>query len=130
MGIQKKAVQDLLASMNMCDELDNDTYIKLSSRIENMDDTGIAEWIPVKWREPTKEEKRHYEFMADCPMPDEGQEILITRKYVSRRTGKKEYFVEMDTCLFDDGYYLDSGEEWKDIVAWAPKPEPYTEEEG
>ena len=81
-------------------------------------------WIPVKFRPLTDEEQKEYPdycYMADCPMPDDGEEILVSTKY-----GR----VEKDECGFDDGYYLDSGYDWQtDIVAWMPLPKPYEPEE-
>ena len=86
-------------------------------------DIEYSPWIPVKFRPLTDEEQKEYPdycYMADCLMPDDGEEILVSTKY-----GR----VEEDECRFDDGYYLDSGYDWQtDIVAWMPKPEPYKEE--
>lgn len=80
----------------------------------------IDHWIPVKFRPLTDEEQEEYPdycYMADCLMPDDGEEILVSTKY-----GR----VEKDECRFDDGYYLDSGYDWQtDIVAWMPLPESY-----
>jgi hypothetical protein len=80
-------------------------------------------WIPVKFRPLTDEEQEEYPdycYMADCLMPGDGEEILVSTKY-----GR----VEKDECGFDDGYYLDSGYDWQmDIVAWMPLPEPYKAE--
>lgn len=77
-------------------------------------------WTPVKFRPLTDEEQEEYPdycYMADCLMPDDGEEILVSTKY-----GR----VEKDECRFDDGYYLDSGYDWQtDIVAWMPLPEAY-----
>lgn len=77
-----------------------------------------GEWIPVKTRPLTEEEKEEYpdcSFMYDCKMPEDGQQILISTKYG----------VEFDTCFADDGYYLDSDRDWEDVYAWQPLPEPY-----
>lgn len=76
-------------------------------------------WIPVKWREPTEEEAKYYSYIADCEMPDDGQEILVT-------DGK---YVWKDECGFDDGFYLDSCEDWQNITAWMPLPKPYERSE-
>ena len=80
-------------------------------------------WIPVKFRPLTDEEQNEYPdycYMADCPMPDEGEEILVCTVYGT---------VEKDECGIDDGFYLDSGYDWQtDIVAWMPLPEPYKAE--
>lgn len=80
-------------------------------------------WIPVKFRPLTDEEKDEYPdycYMADCPMPDDGEEILVCTMYGG---------VEKDECIFEDGFYLDSGYDWQtDILAWMPLPEPYKAE--
>ena len=80
-------------------------------------------WIPVKFRPLTEEEQKEYPdycYMADCPMPDEGEEILVTTTHGT---------VEKDEAEFDDGFYLDSGYDWQtDIVAWMPLPEPHKAE--
>ena len=87
-------------------------------------DIEYSKWIPVKFRPLTDEEQKEYPdycYMADCPMPDDGEEILVSTKSGS---------VEKDECGFDDGYYLDSGYDWQtDIVAWMPLPKPYEPQE-
>ena len=79
-----------------------------------------TEWIPVKFRPLTEEEQEeypHYCYFADCLMPDDGEEILVTTRHGT---------VEKDVAGFDDGFYLDSGYDWgTDVVAWSPLPEPY-----
>lgn len=90
----------------------------------------MTRWIPVKWH--IKTEVKEYEqypegvIMLDCPMPEEGEEVLITIK------GKSgQVWVEKDIALKDeDGWYTDGGREWVvDIIAWMPIPEPYIESE-
>ena len=80
-------------------------------------------WIPVKFRPLTDEEQNEYPdycYMADCLMPDDGEEILVCTVYGT---------VEKDECGFDDGFYLDSGYDWQtEIVAWMPLPKPYEAE--
>ena len=81
-------------------------------------------WIPVKFRPLTDEEQDEYPdycYMADCPMPDDGEEILVCTAHGG---------VEKDECGFEDGFYLDSGYDWQtDIVAWMPLPTPYEPQE-
>ena len=56
--------------------------------------------------------------MLDCKMPDDGQEILVTN-------GETTW---QDTCFINsNGYYLDGGYDWIDIMAWMPLPKPYKE---
>lgn len=80
-------------------------------------------WIPVKFRPLTEEEQEEYPdycCMADCLMPNDGEEILVSTKHGT---------VEKDECVFDNGYSLDSGYDWQtDIVAWMLLPEPYRED--
>lgn len=77
-------------------------------------------WIPIKFRELTEEEKEYHPdwcYMADCEMPDDNQEILVTTMHD---------YVEKDVCYIDDGFSLDSGYDWlTDIKAWMPLPEPW-----
>lgn len=83
-------------------------------------DIEYSPWVPIKFRPLTDEEQEEYPdycYMADCPMPDDGEEILVSTKYGT---------VEKDECEIDDGYSLDSGYDWQtDIVAWQPLPKPY-----
>ena len=86
-------------------------------------------WIPVKWHIKTEvEEYEQYPegtVMLDCPMPTEGEDVLITIK------GKSgQVWVEKDIALKDeDGWYTDGGYEWvDDIIAWMPLPQPYNAE--
>ena len=84
------------------------------------------QWIPITERDLTEEEKELYKESLDyvddmkkldCPLPDDGQEVLITYNGET----------EMDTFYRDehDGCYF----EWRDIGdvrAWMPKPKPYS----
>ena len=88
-------------------------------------------WIPVRMRPMDSEEREYWEeqfgeeladedaVMFDCPMPEDGQEILVSyRKWIS-----------MDKCEIDGGCYgLEGNGDWEDVVAWMPLPEPYKEE--
>ena len=88
-------------------------------------------WIPVKFRPMDSEEREYWEdqfgeeladedaVMFDCPMPEDGQEILVSyRKWIN-----------MDKCEIDGGCYgLEGNGDWDDVIAWMPLPEPYKEE--
>ena len=77
-----------------------------------------GEWIPITMRPIEEDEKIDFPyvtFIFTCPMPENGEEILITTKYG----------VEFDTCYNADGYYLDSDKDWDEVFAWMPLPEPY-----
>ena len=88
-------------------------------------------WIPIKTRPLTEEEKEHYisigwsddsiEFMYDCQLPDDGQEVLVTD-----RMGN----VGLDTFFSDDGCYFENNCDAYDVIAWMPLPKPYKESEG
>ena len=69
-------------------------------------------WIPVKY---------HYiedgVYPIDSPLPADGQEILITID-----GGIVDYDI---CCVVGNGYYLESGYDWTDVIAWMPLPEPY-----
>ncbi|MCI6235738.1 MAG: hypothetical protein MR713_01980 [Firmicutes bacterium] len=82
-------------------------------------------WIPVRYHYITDEEREEgcisedIVYWLDCKLPEDEEEILITRKW---RDG---YIVEHDMCMVDDGYCLDSGLDWIDVIAWQPLPKPY-----
>ena len=89
-----------------------------------------GEWIPIVTRPMTDEEKEYYtdleypiEFMMtyDCPMPDDGQEVLITTS-----TG----YVTTDTYYIDEGGYFENYCDEGDVKAWQPLPKPYKAEKG
>ena len=77
-------------------------------------------WHEVTKRPPTGEEKEEYlevwdcepEYIFDCEMPDDEQEILIVTKWG----------VDTDVCGIDEEYYLESGRSWDDVIAWAEIP--------
>lgn len=82
-------------------------------------------WIPVKYHQISEKERaeefisKDIQYMLDCKMPDDGQEILVTN-------GETTW---QDTSFIDcDGYYLDSNYDWIDITAWQPLPKPYKED--
>lgn len=81
-------------------------------------------WIPFVQREMTEDEKESFgdlNFMLDCQLPDENEEILITYKF------KDELYVDVDTFMRDGSEcYLDSGRDFvTEAVAWMKKPHPY-----
>ena len=99
--------------------------LKIMDYIENMDNEKENGWIPVKYHQISEKERAEesistdIQYMLDCKMPDDGQEILVTN-------GETTW---QDTCFIDcDGYYLDSGYDWIEITAWRPLPEPYKED--
>ena len=83
-------------------------------------------WIPIKTRPMTEEEKEYYsEYLFEgngsiyeCPLPEDGQEVLVTSKYGS---------VDKTTFYTDCGNYFENYEDYDDVIAWRPLPEPFKE---
>lgn len=76
-------------------------------------------WIPIKIRELAEEEKEEYpdiDYMYDCQLPDDGEEVLVTT--ISG-------LVTLDTFYRDDGCYFECYYDEGDVVAWMPLPRPY-----
>lgn len=80
-------------------------------------------WKPLTARPMTDEEITEYRNCAeygeifDCPLPDDGQEVLIS---VNGYTG-------VDTFVIDEGCYFEQADIF-DVDAWQPLPEPYKAE--
>lgn len=133
-----KLKEDVLDLPNCPNEF-SDTYDK--ARILDLVDEQPAvdaepvkhgRWIPVKFRPMDSEEREYWEeqigeeladadaVMFDCPMPKDGQEILVSyRKWIS-----------MDKCEIDGGCYgLEGNGDWDGVIAWMPQPKPYEVEE-
>jgi hypothetical protein len=105
---------------------------------EGKNERPTGEWIPVKYRPLTTEERIDFaeyygieysdtvdEKAFDCHMPDDGQEILI-----STRWGVSTDVADND--IIDGGYStygLEGNGDWEGIDAWMPLPEPYKEAE-
>lgn len=54
----------------------------------------------------------------ECPLPDDGQEVLITSKYGS---------VDKTTFYTDCGNYFENYEDYDEVISWQPLPEPFKE---
>ena len=88
-----------------------------------------SKWIPIKTRPLTNKEKEEYadlgysedsiSFMYDCPLPDDGEEVLITTRYDE---------VTTDTFYRDEGCCFETYCDEDDVKAWMPKPKPYKAE--
>ena len=86
-------------------------------------------WIPIKTRPLTNKEKEEYadlgysedsiDSMYDCPLPEDGEEVLITTRYDE---------VTTDTFYRDEGCYFETYCDKDDVKAWMSKPEPYKAE--
>ena len=96
----------------------------------------VDEWIPIKYRPMTSEERKefaeHYgieycdtleEKAFDCSMPEDRQRILISTLWG----------VDIDVADNDiDGegficFGLEGNGDWSGVIAWRPLPEPYKE---
>lgn len=90
--------------------------------------TSTNGWIPIKTRPMTEEEKEYYSeylfegngLIYECPLPDDGQEVLTTSKYGS---------VDKTTFYTDCGNYFENYEDYDEVIAWQPLPQPYKESE-
>lgn len=92
---------------------------RTEERVENK--RAYGKWIPIKTRELTEEEKEEYPdytFMYDCKLPEDGEEVLVTKWNGDTAL---DTFCRDDSCYFEN--YYDEG----DVIAWMPKPEPYKE---
>ena len=84
----------------------------------------MSEWIEIKTRPLTAEEREEIgnpdiEYMFDCPLPDDAQEVLVTTRYGD---------VQTDTFYRDDGCYFETYCGEGDVIAWMPLPEKYKAE--
>lgn len=97
------------ACMELCDMLDRELP------------SAQQRWIPFTKRDLTVEEREEHPewcYIMECPLPDDGQEILVSN----------DRFVWVDTFYVDDGCYLDSDSEFEGC-AWMPLPDPWKGEE-
>ena len=124
-----KAFEMIINSIKELADYNGDAYIDSADIIEIVQE--VAEeynggWIPVKTRPMTEEEKEYYSeylfegngLVYECPLPDDGQEVLITSKYGS---------VEKTTFYTDCGNYFENYEDYDEVIAWQPLPEPHKE---
>lgn len=108
--------------------LKNYSGLTIREQLRKLMPVEPQEWIPIKTRPLTKEEKEHYAemgysddsiaFMYDCPLPDDGEEVLVT-DWIGN--------VEFDTFIRDenDGCYFEENCDDGEVVAWKHKPSPY-----
>ena len=83
-------------------------------------------WVPIKTRPMTEEEKEYYSeylfegngMIYECSLPDDGQEVLVTSKYGS---------IDKTTFYTDCGNYFENYEDYDEVIAWQPLPEPFKE---
>ena len=112
-----------LANYNGNAYLDSADVIEIVQKVAEEYNDG---WIPIKTRPMTEEEKEYYSeylfegngLIYECPLPDDGQEVLITSKYGS---------VDKTTFYTDYGNYFENYEDYDEVIAWQPLPEPFKE---
>lgn len=106
--------------------VDDDARHRAVEIIEQIAEEYNGGWIPIKTRPMTEEEKEYYSeylfegngLIYECPLPEDGQEVLITSKYGS---------VDKTTFYTDCGNYFENYEDYDEVIAWQPLPEPYKE---
>ena len=87
-------------------------------------------WIPLTKRPMTDEEREHYfEYtdmriddtytILDCPLPDDGQEVLVSW---GGNVGNDVFIQDNKGCYFE-------GMDIDEVDAWMPLPKPYSEVE-
>lgn len=114
---------------NAIEQLVNDRNASVDA-LKAIEDNGVVvlphnasviEWHEVTTRPLDDEEKEYYaemdmelEFIFDCEMPEDGQEILICTKWG----------VDKDICSNDADYGigLEGRGDWDGVYAWAEMP--------
>ena len=104
--------------------LDYDSGLKVLNMIDRMPTIEPEnDWKPFRLREMTEEERKEHrgeKYMWADPMPEDGQEILVSDgKYV------------WEDVFCDDGEfcYLESHDYIYEGMAWMPKPKPHKAKE-
>lgn len=133
---RQAAIDALIAEGRNVDSryLESERIIHESDAVEAISLLSPAQqeqqWIPIKTRPMTEEERQYYSemygydieyeeaVMFDCKMPEDGQEVWVCSKCGN---------VWQDTCVVDEGIGLEGNGDWLDIVAWMPfeKPKPW-----
>lgn len=122
---EKKLIEDLEEQYKSLILEDDTEYCKIWQIKQDIKiieaQPQVGDWIPVSYHAPVEEdgEDMEYAYILDCPMPEEGQEILVSFNGM----------VDMDVCCYDEGWYLDNRGDWTDVDAWMPLPEPFKESE-
>ena len=100
------------------------------TRSNSINDVPEVNWIPVRFRKCTQEEKEAFaevhgwniediNEMWDCPLPDDGEDVLVTT--IAGQVDKTTFYTDAG-CYFED--YDDDY-----ILAWCKIPKPYKEGE-
>lgn len=121
------AIDELVKMLTDCFYADEEELDAVETTLKEL--PSESKWTPIKYRPMDEEERRCCEEdlykelsedecrVFDCPMPEDGQEILI-----SYESG----YVSTDIC-YRDGCELGLEEngDWEDIIAWMPLPKAY-----
>lgn len=96
----------------------NEYLLAVENEITNLSSvTPATAWHKVKTRPLTDEEKEvygeEYNFIYDCEMPDDGQEVLV----------KTQWGIDKTTYYTDYGCYFESYEDEGAVIAWTELPE-------
>ena len=99
--------------MNNVPKLMGNKWIPVTTRPMNEEEeNAICDDLGIQRQELEAWEKKVF----TCPLPDDGQEILISTKWG----------VIIDKCEWDDGYCgLEEYGDWDGVEAWQPLPERY-----
>ena len=96
-------------------------YLDMIGAVKSL--PSAQQWIPIKTRPMTDEEKDYYSdvlgvdqeyyggYMFDCQMPEDGQRVWVQTK---------NGYIYDDVCERDDFFGLEGNGDWDEIVAWMP----------
>ena len=124
-----KAFEKIINSIKELADYNGNAYLDSADIIEIVQEVSEeykGGWIPVKTRPMTEEEKEYYSeylfegngLIYECPLPDDGQEVLVTSKHGS---------VDKTTFYTDCGNYFENYEDYDEVIAWQPLTEPFKE---
>lgn len=113
--VHKEQAEDIIANLEELKTL----------RVELEKNSKEDSWIKVSYREMTREEAEEFGvetdcWMYDCDLPEDNTEVLITSAY--GYVDKVEFCRDVDGSCWFDGY-----EDFDEVIAWMPVPEPYKE---
>lgn len=112
--------------------IDFESGKKVLKIIDNAPVVKFSQWIPIRTRRLTDEEIEDFletrapeelpEFMFDCELPQDGEEILICFS---------SGVISQDIYEYDPDYGagLEGNGDFEGVIAWMSLPEPYIPEE-
>lgn len=120
--ISRQAVMELPRYTTVIGEI---VYLDGIKALPPVQPKAKSEWIPIKTRPLTEEEKKEMDtesdYMYNCLLPDDGEEVEVTT-YLGDVTLDVFCRDSSGGCYFE--HYCDDG----DVLAWRHKPEPYKAE--